>query len=122
MSADTEALVKALWNHIWIDGELDRLGDVVSDPFVRHTRDGTQTTTPEGYARHLESVRATIRATDVRFEHLMSIDDHVYARIVVTGVNLAAGDAVHLTWLAHYRVADGRIAEAWTMHQTDLDW
>ncbi len=122
MSADSESLVKSLWNHIWIDGDLDRLGEVVADPFVRHTREGTQTTTPQEYARHLISVRDTIRATEVRFEHLSSIDDHVYARLVVDGVNLAIGDAVHLTWLAQYRIADGRIAEAWTMHQTDLDW
>lgn len=122
MSRENETLVEALWNHIWFDRSLDRLGEVLADPFVRHTRDGTEHTTPERYACHVSSAVATIRPTDLHFDHIASVDDYVFARLCLQGVNVAVGSGVKITWLAQYRIASGLIAESWSMHQTDLDW
>lgn len=122
MTTDHEALVTRLWNQIWIDGELDLLDEVVHDPYVRHTREGTETTSPAAYARHLESAVRTIRGTEVRINAMVASGDIVFARLNLHGVNIETGNAVKLTWLAQYRIVDGRIAEAWTMHQPGLDW
>lgn len=122
MTTDHEALVTRLWNQIWIDGELDRLAEVVRDPYIRHTREGTETTTPTAYARHLESAVRTIRGTEVQINAMVTSGDIVFARLNLHGVNMETGNAVKLTWMAQYRIADGRIAEAWTMHQPGLDW
>ncbi len=122
MSRNNEMLVETLWNHIWIDQSLDRLGEVLADPFVRHTRDGTERTTPQRYARHVSSSVKTIRPTRLDFAHLASVDDYVYARLVLEGVNVAVGSKLKITWLAQYRIVAGRIAESWSMHRTDLDW
>ena len=122
MSRDNETLIKTLWNHIWVDQSLDRLGEVLADPFVRHTRDGTERTTPQRYARHISSSVKTIRPTSLHFAHIASVDDYVYARLVLEGVNVAVGSKLKITWLAQYRIADGLIAESWSMHRTDLDW
>ena len=35
MSRENEMLIETLWNHIWIDQSLDRLGEVLAEPFVR---------------------------------------------------------------------------------------
>lgn len=122
MSRENEALIETLWQHIWIDRSLERLGEVLADPFVRHTRDGTERATPETYACHVASSVATIRTTRLRFDHLSSVDDYVFARLSLEGVNVAVGDKLKITWLAQYRIASGLIAEAWSMHQTNLDW
>lgn len=122
MTRKTEELVEQLWQRIWIDGDVDELSDLLTDPFVRHTRDGTRTMSLADYARHITSVVGSLRGTEVRFDHLASVDDHVYARLTLLGFNLATEKPMHVTWLAQYRIAEDRIAEAWTMHQTDLDW
>ena len=122
MSGENEELVETLWKHIWLDRSLDRLGEVLADPFVRHTRDGTERTTPERYARHVSSSVATIRPTKLHFDHITSVDDCVFARLRLEGVNVAVGTPVKITWIAQYRIASGLIVESWSMHQTDLDW
>jgi predicted SnoaL-like aldol condensation-catalyzing enzyme len=122
MTTDNEALVIRLWERIWISGELDELDQVVCDPYVRHTRDGTVSASPADYARHLANVVRTIRGTDVSIDHIASLDDMVYARLHLDAVNLDTGNTLRLTWLTQFRVADGKIAEAWTMHQSGLDW
>ena len=121
-SPANEALVARLWRQIWIDGALDQLDETVSDPYVRHTRDGTVTTSPAEYARHLESVVRTIRGTEVAFDAIASSGDLVFARLTLHGVNLATEAGVKITWLTQYRIAEERIVEAWTMHQSALDW
>ena len=122
MSRENEELAETLWKHIWLDRSLARLGEVLADPFVRHTRDGTERTTPERYARHVSSSVATIRPTKLHFDHVASVDDCVFARLRLEGVNVAVGAPVKITWIAQYRIAEGLIAESWSMHQTDLDW
>jgi predicted SnoaL-like aldol condensation-catalyzing enzyme len=120
--SDNEALVTQLWDRIWISGDLDELEQLVCDPYIRHTRDGTVSAPPADYARHLRNVVRTIRGTAVTIEHIASVGDMVYARLNLEGVNLDTGNALRLTWLTQYRIADGKIAEAWTMHQSGLDW
>jgi predicted SnoaL-like aldol condensation-catalyzing enzyme len=117
-----EDLVRRLWHTIWITGEVETLDQLVADPYVRHTRDGTVATSPVAYAKHLAGVVRTVRGTDVTIAHIGSVDDMVYARVHLDGVNLDTGNRLNLTWLTQYRIADGRIAEAWTMHLSDLDW
>ncbi len=122
MNRENEVLVETLWNHVWIDQSLDRLGDVLSDPFVRHTRDGTERTTPQQYARLVSSAVETIRPTRLRFAKIASVDDYVFTRLALDAVNVAVGNEVKITWLAQYRITEGLIDELWSMHQTDLDW
>lgn len=122
MSRENEALIETLWKHVWIDRSLDRLCEVLADPFVRHTRDGTQHATPRSYARHVSSAVSTIRPTGLHFDHLASVDDHVFARLRLEGVNVAVGTPLKITWLSQYRISSGLIVESWSMHQTDLDW
>ena len=122
MSRENEVLIETLWNHIWIDQSLDRLGEVLADPFVRHTRDGTERTTPQRYARHVSSSVETIRPTKLDFAQIAAVDDYVFAHLTLEGVNVAIGSKVKITWLVQYRIAAGLVAESWSMHQTDLDW
>lgn len=122
VSVDHEDLVMRLWQQIWIDNDLDRITDLVADPYVRHTRDGTISSTPAGYARHVEKAIGNIRSTGLEVDDISSEGDKVYAHVRVRGINLTTGDGIVITWLAHYRIHDGRVAESWSLHQTGLDW
>lgn len=120
-TTEPRELVRRLWHEIWF-GDLTPLAGLLTDPYVRHTRDGSETMAPETYVRHIESMVREIRGTELTFDHISSVDDMVYARLTLHGVRLSLGEPVKITWLAHYRIADGQIAEAWTMHQADVDW
>ena len=122
MTTETEALVARLWGKIWIDGDFDDLDDLVADPHIRHTRDGTTSVSPSAYAHHIKAATRTIRGTEVTVVDIASNDDMVFARLHLDAVNLDTGNSLRLTWLTQYRIEDGKIAEAWTMHQSGLDW
>lgn len=122
MTTDHEALVARLWHQIWIAGEFDELDEILADPYVRHTRDGTMSVSPDEYAAHIRAATRTIRGTRVTVVDIASADDMVFARLHLDAVNLDTGNALRLTWLTQFRIADGKIAEAWTMHQSGLDW
>ena len=122
MTTENEALVGRLWETIWISGAFDDVDSLVADPYIRHTRDGTTTSSPAAYATHIKAATRTFRGTKVTVADAVSADDIVFARLHLDAVNLDTGNAVRLTWLTQYRIADGKIAESWTMHQSGLDW
>ena len=122
MTTDNEALVARLWHQIWIDGNFDDLDKLVADPYVRHTRDGTSSSSPTDYASHIKSATRTLRGTKLTIVDVASSEDLVFARIHLDAVDLDTGNKLPLKWLAEFRIADGKIAESWSMHQSGLDW
>ena len=44
------------------------------------------------------------------------------ARFTLKGVSVTTGDAICVGWIGQCRVENGRIAESWTMRQTDFAW
>ncbi len=98
------------------------MAGLLTDPYVRHNRDGTLSSTPADYATRVCSVVAPIRGTRVDFDQLSEIDGRVWARLTLHGVNLEVGSSMSITWLSEYRIVGDQIAETWSMHQTDLDW
>ena len=122
MTTDNEALVSRLWEQIWIRGEFDDVDALIADPYIRHTRAGTTTLSPSAYASHISSATRTTRGTKVTIVDIASADDMVFARLHLDAVNLETGNTVRLTWLTQYRIADGKVAESWTLHQSGLDW
>ena len=118
---DNEPVVR-LWRHLWIDGDDAAVAGLLADPYVRHTTDGKQVTTPADYARHVCAVTRHIKGTDVIVDHLSKTDDITHARFTLTGVNLTTGEPVSIGWMAQYRSENGRLAESWSMRQTDFAW
>ena len=128
MSRQPMEIVTALWQRIWIDGALDALGDLIADPYVRHTRDGTVVTTPAEYADVIAGAVDVIRGTRVQIDDMAEVSDGagsgstVWARMTLHAVNIAVGTDTTITWLGQYRIADDRIAESWVLHEAGLDW
>ncbi|MGI9601305.1 MAG: nuclear transport factor 2 family protein [Acidimicrobiales bacterium] len=122
MSTEPGEVVRALWQRIWIDGELDALGDLVADPYVRHTRQGTLVQDPATYGESVAAAIEVIRGTKVVLDDIVTVGETVWARMTLHAVNINMGDQVRITWMGQYRIADGKVAESWVLHETGLDW
>ncbi len=122
MSREPTEIVEALWHRIWIESDLSALDDLVADPYIRHTRDGTLRQTPAEYAEVISSAVDVIRGTRVQIDALEAVGDTVWARMTLHAVNIGVGDEVRITWLGQFRIADERLAESWVLHEVGLDW
>ena len=122
MSDPPDNPVIQLWRTIWLDRRIDGLDDLLADPYIRHTRDGTASVTTSEYVEHARQSMRTIRGTDLTVDQFVEMTDRTFVRITLVGVNVTSGDPVMITVVGEYRVNEGRIAESWSMHQPGLDW
>ncbi len=122
MSADPVAIVRAYWDRIFLDRDLDALDTLVTDPSLRHTADGTRRFSRDELRAYLSDVLNAVRATDVTFESISVDGDDVWLRATIRATSLATTAPISIAWLAQYRIEDGRISEAWSLHQSNMDW
>lgn len=120
--ASTESVVRAYWERVWLERDLDALEDLVTDPVVRHTAEGTQSLTRHEYRRRLADAFETVRATEVSVDATTSEGSTVWIRLTLRGVSLATAAPMSLAWLGQYRIEGERIAELWALHQPGADW
>lgn len=119
---DPESVVRAYWKRVWLERDLDALDDVVADRIVRHTAEGTEALTRQQLSQRLAGAFEAIRATEVDVHALSTDGDTVWIRLTLRGVSLATAAPILVAWIGQYRVAGGRIAEIWSLHQTGIDW
>lgn len=120
-TVDDNILVRT-WRKLWIDADPDGMHDYVADPYVRHTCDGDFAMTPAEYGEHIARVTTHIRGTEIAVDHLAQVDDMIYARFTLKGMNVTTGTPVSVAWLGQYRTVDGKLAESWTLRETDAAW
>ena len=116
------SVVRGYWQRIWLERDLDALEDLVADPTVRHTAEGTQTLTRAELRGRLAGAFEAVRVSEVSFDALTADGATVWARLTLRGVSLATAAPMTLAWIAQYRVSGGRIAEIWALHQPGVDW
>ena len=117
-----ESAVRGYWERVWLERDLDALEDLVTDPIVRHTAEGTETLTRLELRRRLAGAFEAVRASEVSIDALVADGDAVWVRLTLRGVSLATAAPMSLAWLAQYRIEGGRIAELWALHQPGADW
>ncbi len=122
MTHDPQNLIVRLWTTLWLGGTTDDIADLVADPYVRHSPGGTTTLSTAEYSRHIARISTHIEGTSLSFSHLDEVDDRIHARFTLHGINLASGEPISIAWIGEYRIAHGRLAESWTMRQTDFVW
>ena len=121
-AASAESVVRTYWERVWLERDLDALEDLVTDPVMRHTAEGTQSLTRREYRRRLADAFEAVRATEVSIDAVTADGATVWIRLTLRGVSLATAAPMSLAWLGQYRVEDGRIAELWALHQPGADW
>ena len=117
-----ESVVRAYWERVWLGRDLDALDEVVADPLVRHTAEGTQVMARSDLRRRLSGAFEAVCASEVDFDALAVEGDSVWVRLTLRGVSLATAGPLSVAWLAQYRIDGGRIAELWALHQPGTDW
>jgi len=121
-AASAESVVRAYWERVWLEQDLDALEDLVTDPVVRHTAEGAQSLTRREYRRRLADAFEAVRATEVSIDSVTADGLTVWIRLTLRGVSLATAAPMSLAWLGQYRIEGGRIAELWALHQPGTDW
>lgn len=117
-----ESTVHDYWERVWLDRDLDALRELICDPIVRHTAEGTQVLTRAEFRSRLAAGLSAVRINEVRIDSITETGDTVWARLTLRGVSLASMAPLNVMWLAQYRTDHGRIAETWALHQTGIDW
>lgn len=121
-SATAEEVVRSYWERIWRHGQLDALNDLVADPIIRHTSDGSQRLTRAELRALVAEIRMSVRFNDIDWDAWAVSDTSLWVRLTLRGVSLATSLPMTVTWMAQYRVIAGRIVELWALNQASLDW
>lgn len=122
MTSDPVAIVRSYWDRVFLERDLNALDDLVTDPSIRHTADGTKRFSRDELKAHLSDVLHAMRAEQVVFEAVTVDGDTVWLRSTIHAVSMATMTPLNIAWLAQYRVDGDRIAEAWSLHQANQDW
>ena len=120
--ADPADVVRSYWQHVWLDRDLDALDDLVTDPSIRNTADGTRELSTADLKALLRDALCAVRGKDMTVDAVAVDGSNVWIRLTLHGISIATMSPLTFTWLAQYRIVDGRIAEAWALHQTGVDW
>ena len=122
MTNDPSAVVRSYWDRVWVDRDLDALDDLVTDPSIRHSATGTHRFSTEELKAHLRDALCAIRTENLTIEAISVDGPFVWLRATVHAISLATMTPIDLAWLAQYRIDGDRIAEAWALHQSNMDW
>ena len=122
METDPRQVVQKWWDHVWGEGRLDLVDELLAPRFVRHDRRGTHVFTPQQYKKELAQFLRAIKGAQISVDDQVVDGQKVWSRLTGRGVNLEAQTPVSVTWIQIHRIEDGRIAEIWVMHQPELDW
>lgn len=117
-----ERLSARWWDEVWGAGDLDVLDDILTDPFTRHTADGTFTAPRAEYKQLLRGTQNTLRGVKTTIDDRQFGHDRIWTRATSRGVNLQTGDPVVISWLLVQRVEGGRFAEHWLLTARGVDW
>ena len=110
------------WRALWIDSDAEIALECLHHSYVHHGVTGTVTMSPETYVGHVNKVTANLRGTSIDVDQLHDVGDMLFARFTMRGVNVTTGGTIAIAWIGHYRLVDGKLAESWTMRQSDFAW
>lgn len=117
-----QSVLERYWRSVWIERDLSVLGDVYTDPTIRHTVNGSRTVDLATLASSLTDSLRAMRGESFNIDQLTVVDDIAWLRLTLKGLSLAAMTPITITWLAQYRLEGDRIAETWALDQAGLDW
>ncbi len=123
MDADAaRELVRRWYDEVWGEGRLELIDELVAEPFVRHSQQGTVTRTLAEVREDFVQYQRVIRHAVTTIDDQTVDGDRVWSRLTMRGVNPETGEQTTITWLQVHRVEGGRLAETWVLFARDVDW
>ena len=118
--AQNKGVVRRMHAEVWSNGNLDVVGELVTEDFVCHFAVGPEWRGPSGLKDRVSELRSAFPDWNERIEDIIAEGDRVVTRFTSTGTNLgefqgvaASGRKVKIAELAVFRLVNGKIAEQW---------
>ena len=124
MSAENEAIVRRYFEELCNQRKLDLADEIIAPEFVSHTPNSPPASGPEG-VRALVAIYQDALEGQWDVQEMLSVDDRVVTRWVGRGRHVGEINGIPPTHkeiavdaITLHRVADGKIAEDWTVWDT----
>ncbi len=120
--ADPVAIVEEWQTRAWGECDLDVVDELIAEPFVRHTLNGTAKRTREELKADVREYRKALGKPMIELRDRVVDGDKVWLRTTIRGANLVTGEPHSIDRIQIYRVENGLIVEVWSLHASDVDW
>ena len=121
MASDPATVVREYWMRLWVDGDLGAIGELIADPYVRHSSNGNLVRDHTAVRGDMTGVLDTLSSRAVTVDDQAVAGDTVWTRLTLHGVNVETEEHRTVSWLHVARVSDGRITESWSLN-APVDW
>jgi steroid delta-isomerase-like uncharacterized protein len=124
VSVANQAVVRRFFEEVCTQGRADVAEEIIAPNFVAHD---PQVPSEDGPQGAVEGTQVFRDAAEARWEvqELFSTDDRVVARWIGTGTHSGelmgvapSGNSLNVDAISIFRVADGKLAEEWTVWDT----
>ena len=129
MEAENEAVVRRFYEELWNRWRLELSGEILAQDLRFRGSLGTVCAGPEEFERYVETVRGAFPDWHNRVDELLAGGDRVAARLTWSGTHRGrlgelepTGARVEYPGAAFFRLAGGRIEEAWVVGDTEKLW
>jgi predicted ester cyclase len=120
-AARNEAAVREYFDHVWSEGEIERLDHLLAATYVNHTPSFWRPPPgPEGLKPIVVALRAAFPDLHYTIEDVIATPDHVVARVRMQGTHLGplgdlqpTGRSIDVLQINIERFENGRIVEHW---------
>src|SRR5215213_8976890 len=111
MQTDPAGVVRAYWERVWNQGDLDALDDLLADPYTRHSANGNIVRERKDLRKDMARYMRPLYKAHATIEDQAVSGSTVWTRVTLRGVNVDTEEALVYSWLHVARVVDGRISE-----------
>ena len=121
-SVDVAAIVDEWQTRAWGECDLDVVDELIAEPFVRHSLNGTATRSRDELKADVREYRKAFGQAVIEVRDRVVDGDKVWLRTTIRGANLHNGEPRTVDRMQIYRLDNGLIAEVWTLHASDVAW
>jgi steroid delta-isomerase-like uncharacterized protein len=130
MQSANAAIVERFYRELWNRWDLAAADEIVAEDVRFRGSLGTTARGRDAFKAYVETVRAAFPDWHNEIDELLEIGDRVVARLTWTGTHTGgplmgvepAGTRVSYVGAAFFRLAEGRITEAWIVGDTQALW
>lgn len=119
---DPASVVERWEERAWGECDMSAVDELIAETLVRHGQTGTTVRTHDEVKRDLLEYQRALGRPVITVHDRVVDGDCVWSRITLRGASMETGESRVVERLQIHRVVDGRIAEVWSLHATDVEW
>jgi steroid delta-isomerase-like uncharacterized protein len=129
LEQENRDVVRRFYSELWNSWRLEAAAEIVTDDLRFRGSLGTACEGRDEFEAYVESVRSAFPDWHNRIDEIIAVDDRVVTRMTWTGTHRGAlgvieptGAEVEYAGAAFFRLANGLIAKAWVVGDTQELW